>query len=470
MPKDTSYKEESRLARQQQTLQSLGLPSTRSKEPGPPPKSAVTKLAASAAAFTGPGEFGRATLPDGTTVSLRLNPDLIPAAIAEMDISNMLADDEFPDIQKIVDETEKTLELAPDPPEEGGMDMSGGRKRQRGGALEDWEKLQYAKAIAMMFFYKSSDVAKAAGVPVKDYFVSRFITPLYGTTSRTAQIMMGLADQIFQGGVTVANLSIAGVGFTANFTSKILENFNTWGGAIVTKALSDEYAKAAADAAVESASQVAVTAGVGLFVANQIGILPMSAVLAAILFALKVNLGTGTGRAYVVSSFYAWYMAQNKDDKKKIIKHAQEYATTAGKGAADAAVAAGKLGSLLSKKALKEPVAGEGVPVPGKDAVAVKDKDAVAVIKEAAAPSGSPPPPPSTATEILTAGASKASEAVVIASKAKKDGAWEPVPKKRTGGKTKKRSPKKARATRRRKAPKYLAAPVFGRKGITFAY
>lgn len=402
-------------------------------------------------------EFGRAP---GPGRSLRLNPDLQFLPGGNVDTSDITEED-LAAIETLVDTTATTKNIEPEEP---GMDMSGGKRRQRGGAMTRAEKLQYAKAVAMMVLYNSGRLIKEGGAYVaprgKAYFISRFITPLYGTTSRTAQIMAGLADQIIQSGVTVTNLSVSAFGYTANVASKIIQKFNAWGTATSAKLLSDDYAQSAADAAVESSTQIATTAGVGLFVANQIGILPMSALLAAILFTLKVNIGTGPGRAYVAASFYTWFVAQSPGDKKKIVKHAQDYATTAGKGAS---AAAGKLGPLLAKGAAGAASMGAGAA-----------QNAFAVVAAAIQNKGdgTPAAVPSSApavTAALTAGEASAAESVVIAAERTAGTGGTSTPSGGRKKKTAKRALKKARTTRRRKAPKYLAAPVVGRKGV-FAY
>lgn len=381
------------------------------------------------------------------------------------------------------------------------IDSSGGKRHQRGGAMTYAEKLKYAKAVAMMLVYNTGFAAQAgseAAAPyVKDYLKSRFITPLYPATSRTAGILIGLADQIVKSGVTVVNLSVSSSAYTANVVSKIIQKFNEWGTTMSAKLVSDEYAQAAADAAVETVKDRAVAAGVGVFVANQIGLLPMSAVLAAILFTLKINLGSGPGRAYVVTSFYTWFLQQNEGDQKAIVDAAKEYATTAGEGAKGAAA---KLGPLLVKAGSGAAAAGAGAqnafaaiatavrgqsvdvraPAPANDApaeallvaAAPSAAEAVAVpsilVAAAEVAAAEVAAAPASRARRGKAALSAASSLFVPTTVASGDGApmdtgavGPPPPQSGVGRrKTKKRAVKR-RVTRRRKAQKILGTPVF---------
>jgi hypothetical protein len=402
-------------------------------------------------------------------VSARLNPGLefikdaaaVPADVTEDELNSMFA------------------ELR--------IDSSGGKRHQKGGAMTYAEKLKYAKTVAMMVLYNTAwsaqEGGEAAAPYVKEYLKSRFITPLYPAGSRTATILIGLADQIVQSGVTVVNLTVSSGAYTANVVSKIIQKFNEWGTATSATLVSDEYALAAASAAVESGKQIGVTVAVAGFVANQIGVLSMSAVLAAILFTLRINLGSGPGRAYLVTSFYTWFLQQNKGDQKAIVDAAKKYATTAGEGAKEAART---LGPLLAK-------AGAGTAAAGSGAA----QNAFAAIRAAVQATGvAVPTEPPTSAEVpaaLEAAAPSAAQAVASPSVvvAAAEVAVPPAVRGRraaaapplnptaapfpappgasgdaamgTGGRRRKtkKVKSKRRVTRRKKTTKVLGAPVF---------
>jgi hypothetical protein len=183
---------------------------------------------------------------------------------------------------------------------------------------------------------------------------------------------------------------------------------------------------------------------------NQLGLLPVSAVLAGILFALKVNFGTGTGRAYLVSSFYTWYRTQTPDDQKAIKDAAAEYAIKSGAAAQSGAAAAKEAGEaaaavlapLLAKGASSAESAFKAIA----KAVRAKEPKAISDTAEADAEKN--------AVTALTEGGRAAAIAASAA-----EGGMEAT----TGGnrrKTKKVKSKR-RMTRRRKATKVMGAPVF---------
>lgn len=285
-----------------------------------------------------------------------------------------------------------------------------GGKRQRGGATSA-ENLAFVKAIAMMMLYTSGKLAESAAGRTKEYIRIEIVEPLLGPGSRLARIALSLVEEgVIRAPVTVVSLSGAGLGYTANFAAKLIQKFNTWGRATSQTLLSDKAAKDAADAAVRDVNSLVKTAAVGLFAANQIGIAPLSSLLAAIIYSLKITGTTGTGRAYFVSSFYAWYVTRPKAEQVAIDESAKEYAdaarsaATQGGEAVKAAVeaAVSKLGPMLAKKAESEPAAKpEG-------AVAVTGKDAIEVVAAASgvAPAAVP------AVEALKRGAPAAAVAI----------------------------------------------------------
>lgn len=423
----------------------------------------------------------------GTTVSARLNPALAfikDAAATPDDVSDDDLNSMFAELQ---------------------IDSSGGKRHQKGGAMTYAEKLTYAKTVAMMVLYNTAWSAQAGGEAVAPYVTaylkSRIVAPLYPTGTRTATILLGLADQVVQSGVTVVNLTASSGAYTANVVSKIIQKFNQWGTTMSAQLVSDEYALSAANAAVESGKQIGVTTAVAGFVANQIGLLPMSAVLAAILFSLKINLGTGPGRAYVVASFYTWFLQQNKGDQTAIVDAAKQYAITAGSGAKEAAKT---LGPLLAKAGAGAAAAGSGAaqnafaavatavkgkgievptPPPANDAPVVQLLEAAApsAAEAVAAPSvviaAAEAASPEAAAAVSNAPADLGAPAVAAKVRSRRGkpldpgaapfpaAAAEPPAAAMQTGEGRRRKTKKGkskrRVTRRRKAPKYLAAPVF---------
>lgn len=253
---------------------------------------------------------------------------------------------------------------------------TGGRRGQRGGDDElvsainevirepdTQSKLAIVKTVAMMGIYNSKmalqkgytdseDMRMAA----KDFFVENYATPLLGVASKLLGIAVKLADQlIVKAPVTAAMLTAGGVGYTVNVAAEIIRRFNNWGRNTTDSLLSDEKAKKAAEWAVQDAMTSGKTALVGIAVANQLGLLPASALLAAILFALQINVASPAGRGYMIASLYTWYAGQPKETQKKVKEAATDYAVSvknaAVKGAPKvkeaAKVAAKTLGPLL---------------------------------------------------------------------------------------------------------------------------
>lgn len=247
------------------------------------------------------------------------------------------------------------------------LNIAGGSKKLRrlrgGGVVEEAKaKAAFAKSVAMMTVYTITDIAAIAvkegadparhATTIAVEYLTRELTPLGGAGVRFVSILAGLANQLFRAGVTLVMLPVATAGFTANFISKVISNFNDWGRSASAELLGDAKAIAAANAAVGSLKQAGVTAGIGLVVANQVGLLPMSALLAAILFSIQVNIGTGVGRGYVVAGFYAWYLGQSAAKRAEINAAAKQYADSASSAAAGGAVAAARtLAPLLATAA-----------------------------------------------------------------------------------------------------------------------
>lgn len=393
-----------------------------------------------------------------------------------------------------------------------GVLQKGGKKKQRGGGWMDdvKERYNFAKAVVLMSAYFADQVARdtseAAWPPVKEFLMKEVITPVFVDVGKpAAKIALNLGYELFRTPITAIQLGISGVGYTANFVAQLTKLFNTWGRGTSSYLLSDDAAVKAATAAVATAKSTATTVGVGVAVANQLGLLPLSAILAAMLFTLQMNLSTGAGRAYVITNFYAWYNAQDaatqkivNDNAIQYAKKAKEAAKTAAKSPGAAAAAASikkateavarNLGAALSKAATTGEQAGKNAfaAVIGKGvsaAAAPVGADGVSQALEQAAPAaalaaeaveaGSVPDIPAAPAEPAAAMDEAAvGPAVVGAPEAAANGdigaqfarAVRARSKKGVGpggGHKTKKGKSKRRVTRRRKAPKYLAAPVF---------
>lgn len=419
-------------------------------------------------------------------VSARLNPELVAAidtAITEE------GEPTYADVQKVL----AALKI-PDPRD---PRAAGGSRKYVGGSKEEY--IAFIKSTTLLMLYSAggllSQGAKTAAPPVKAY-VAELFEPLGGAANKLGKIALALADEVVRVPITVALISGAGAGYTANVAAKVIKSFNQWGKGTAEYLLSDRAAEIAAAAAVASTKDIAITTMVGGIALNQLGVLPLSAVLAIILMALKANLGTGPGRAYLVASFYTWYIAQDDPTKLTIQTAAMEYGKAAKTKSVEAATkAAKKLGPLLA--------AAGGVGKNAFKAVAdrIRAEEPENLLVEAVVEEAVPAPEPAPAAEsALIQGISVASAAeAAVVSQLEKLGEGEagdeapavppgaspaaaaaaaagPEPPKRgrkkvvvapgagagAGGrrKTKKRGPKR-RVTRRRKPTKVMGAPVF---------
>lgn len=245
-----------------------------------------------------------------------------------------------------------------------GIPAKGG-KRQRGGNFE--ESVEGAKVIAMILAYKT----QRAGEYSIDYVKAEIINPIFGTSGRVVEILINLAEQlVVQTPVTVINGILASVGFTANVLTRITAKFNAWGRAGAASLLSDELAEQAAAIAVADAKTIATTAGVGAIVANQVGILPMSALVAAILRGLKIATGNRVARANVVAMLYAWYLAQDEQTRNTIKQNVVEFANNAKDLTATGVAKTKQIAVTLAPYLLATGVAAAGVAVAVPGAVA----------------------------------------------------------------------------------------------------
>ena len=429
-------------------------------------------------------QLGRVQVGDRIVSARLLNRDLaLDFAVAQAMPSDELVNEMLVEVKLGPVATDKLSEPI----------TGGGKRRQRGGAdtWADWgnAKIAFTKAIILMGTSPFASLALEAGVVLKagwdrteetrkeavqavaGYFIQEF-APLGEVGGKFAKIIVYLLEQLaIKTPITLIMLLGSGAAYTLNVVRYILDMSNQWARRKAEGLLSDETAASAAAAALDSVKSVGTTAAIGVFVANQVGVLPMSAVLAAILWSLQVNLGTGGGRAYLVTGFYAWYKSQSPEFKGKFKEAAQKYAADAKSAAelsaTDAKVkvtaAAAVLGPLLAQ-------AGAGAGAAGKNAF-----QSVAAAITKAIPGSPAPTIPQDGTAALKDGAPAAAIAAGAETVAETVKARRRSPRARApvgadadgdveveGGrrKTKKRTSKR-RVTRRRKAQKVLGTPVF---------
>jgi hypothetical protein len=348
----------------------------------PAPQSGLNLLQRQAAVKRGDGPLGSFTNVKGERRSRRLNPDSV--AIGLVLASKPPSEAYF---TELMNQADKYL------PEEEEAGPVGGKKRRYHGGDDDLvlldgvlevlgeDRVAFYKAVVLYVASNTGkiarDVAKAAIGPTLEYLQSR-LAGLGNTSLRVVSIAFRLADNIVQTPLAAANLSLAGFGFTVNFVSYVLKNVNELGAAGAEYLLREDTAKQAADAATDSIKTATTTAIVGAVVLNQIGVLPLSAILAAILVTVQANLGTGGGRAYLVAGFYAWYKTQTVSEKAAIKKAAKDYATAAANAAKASATAAAAAATAAAPqleaaaKAAAEAAATAAKAAAGQAATAVK--------------------------------------------------------------------------------------------------
>jgi hypothetical protein len=438
-------------------------------------------------------------------VSARLNKQQLLE-----DLDNIVPETAAPtdaDIQELVDSlAQQGLNIQPA--------GAGGGKRQRGGDV--WgtaaERAGFVKAIALMSVYNTAwalGEGAAAVVPPTQAYLLKELDPLIKASGRLGGILKGLIQQTTRVPITLALLSAGGLGYTANVAAKLLEAANSWGRGTSEYLLSEDAAEKAATAALSSAKQAALTGAVTAATLNQLGLLPVSTMLAAIFFALQVNLGTGTGRAYVISGFYTWYLSQERGTQETIKTEAVKYAAAAkAKAVPAAAEAARALAPHLARAgrgaaagagnafkvvadALRRPPAAhtgeqpvtvsapiaaeqEGAAPAVAEAVLVQGVSAAAVAAEAGAESrveaadgGAPPAPVVAVVATKTRKSRKVLDPQAVPFPAPGDGAAMDAdaalaaPAGPGGRRKTKKVKSKRRVTRRKKATKVLGAPVF---------
>jgi hypothetical protein len=282
------------------------------------------------------GPLGRTTIktPEGLEVSrsLRLNPTLATEVVAAAETAKRIdsnggidaaveataaeyTDEELNDMITLINEIEETdvssLETPP---------TAGKRKKMRGGAKKEEvvAKLKdYAKA-ALEYAKKETGPIGSSGVTL--------------TVSAAKLAQEGLVRVP----VSVAVLTLSGTTFAANFFTSLFAKFNSWARTSGANLENMDTAEAAATAATQDLPSIAKTTAVGVVVFNQLGLLPLSAVIAAILYSFQLNVGTGPGRSLMIAQFYAYYVSRSPDQQKKVLELARSYTLAVGKAAKEA--------------------------------------------------------------------------------------------------------------------------------------
>lgn len=352
----------------------LGAESTEQQEP-----TGVGKKRGREGENLGPASaaLGRIPGPKGTIVSARLQAAKEAAADIAGEIASGLPDDV---VTGIVGEIKAALE------------KPGGFRKYRGGGK--------AEMIADLKKYVKNfvDYASTEGAPI----VAPAMSLARGTVGLTQEIVIRVP-------VTIAALTISGTALSANFFKNLIAKFNAWGRSTSEILSSDITAEEAAAAAVRDIPSIAKTSAVTIVFFNQLGLLPISAVLAAILFAVRANISTGPARSLLISQFYTWYIMKPKEEQEAFIKAAKEYATaTADKtrGALDksspAVVAVAKgVGEFMARAGVGAASAASSL-VPGSSSSSSSSSAAAAAAPLITAP-------PKSAESILTEGAPAAS-------------------------------------------------------------
>ncbi len=239
----------------------------------------------------------------------------------------------------------------------------GARRRIKGGDDESAakrpkvSKLEYLKSV-------SAKILEYATVE---------LAPITPAAYAAAKGTLGLTQEIvIRVPVTLVTLTAAGVALSANFFKSLFAKFNTWARASATEIQSPDYADRAADAATKDLESIAKTTAVTAIFFNQLGLLPLEVVLAAVLYGLQVNLGTGPGRSLVVSHFYTWYIQKPKTareaakkgeiSQEEIMQSAKQYTVAV---AESLKAAGGKAKEVVSSKDVKDAAAGLAAKLKG---------------------------------------------------------------------------------------------------------
>jgi hypothetical protein len=332
--------------------------------------------------------LGRVPGPEGTMISARLRAareaagQIAAATAAETPYEG--------ELDKIVAEIKSE------------MAKTGSSRKHKGG--DKAAAIAYLKNLAQSFVEYGTTELAPLGAPVAS--LAR------GTVGLTQEVVIRVP-------VTIAALTISTTALSANFFKSLFAKFNAWGRANAVTLSSELTAEQAADAAVKDIPSIAKTSALTVVFFNQLGLLPLSAVLAAILFAVRANVSTGPARSLLISQFYTWYIMKPTNEQQEFIKAAKDYATqaaVAGRGAlnksspAVAAVAKG-VGDFIAKAGVNAATAASSL-VPGSSSSSSSSSSSAAPVRTAAAAAAAPA---KSAEDILSEGSPAASVVAVAA-------------------------------------------------------
>lgn len=224
------------------------------------------------------------------------------------------------------------------------MSSLSGARRVKGGQVPPGKRQKTLKGEPVAPGPDSSnlDYLKKVAAKLVEYAKVE-LAPITPATTSAIRGAVGLTQElVIRVPVTLVTLSLSGTALSVNFFKSLFAKFNAWGRASATEFASEGYAAAAADAATKDLNSIATTTAVTAFFFNNLGLLPLEVVLAAILYGLRINLATAPGRSLLVSQFYTWYVQRPKREQQEIMTAAKKYTIAvaeAGKTAASSAVA-----------------------------------------------------------------------------------------------------------------------------------
>ena len=303
--------------------------------------------------------LGRVTGPSGISFSARLNKDRAKE-IVNASINSAAIELSDAELSKVISDIEKELEAKSGKKGGAKSKKRGGDGETEGGPDRATKMERLKAAMGALFAYAARETG-----PI-------------GTSARALAMSTGRLAQeaMVRVPVTLTVLTVSGGTLTANFLASLFSKFNQWGRDLATKNEDPATAEAAAVESVKDLESIARTTAVGGLILNQLGILPLSVVLTVILYALRVNFATETGRSLLISQFYTWYIVQPPNVRDKLKTDAEAYAAEAKAMGGKAVENAGALATTLLK-------AGES----GKNAFQIiKDAAMAAGVKEVKVP------------------------------------------------------------------------------------
>jgi hypothetical protein len=266
---------------------------------------------------------------EGKRRSLRLNPILA----MEVDEAGKTVKNS-PDLEKQKDEAIDMLAEA------AAAEFDTGQLQDFLNKIEDAKNGQTGGKRTVM---RGGDTRGELIAKLKDYakitleYAKTEAGPVGASAGKLLTSIAGVAQEgVVRVPVSIAVLTLGGTTFTVNFFTSLFAKFNAWARKSSERLEDMTTAEAAATAATQDLPSIAKTAAVGVVVFNQLGLLPLSAVIAAILYSFQLNVGTGPGRSLMIAQFYAYYVSRSPDQQKEVLKRAREYTVAIGKAAKEA--------------------------------------------------------------------------------------------------------------------------------------